>query len=126
MKGLESWLNPKDYQNVPAAVTLLMLLSTTPTIKPDDSFGKDVILEFELLGKIFKTFLSFFAFTNLSLEKQLVDLATLAHYLFYIYRRNKTAFMTKDLYMDIQSTIQDAFICAATFKSWFIKFFTFT
>jgi hypothetical protein len=114
---LESLLDPKDYQNVPAAVSLLMLFSTTPTVEPADSFGKDMLLEFELLGKIFNKFLSFFAFTKVSLEKQLVDLATLAHYLFYVYRRNKTAFMTKDLYMDIQSTIQDAFICASTFKS---------
>ncbi len=114
---MESLLNPKDYQNVPAAVSLLMLFSTTPNLKPIDSFGNDVILEFELLGKIFNNFLSFFAFTTISLENQLVDLASLAHYLFYIFRRNKTSFITKDLYMDIQSTIQDAFICASTFKS---------
>ncbi len=116
---MESLLNPKDYQNVPAAVSLLMLLSTPPTLKPEakDSFNNDIILEFELLGKIFNNFLSFFAFPKISLETQLVNLATLAHYLFYVIRRNKTSFITKDLYMDIQSTIQDAFICASTFKS---------
>jgi hypothetical protein len=52
----------------------------------------------------------------MSLEKQLVDLAALAHYLLFIFRRHKTYFMTKDLYCDIQTTIQDAFICASTCK----------
>ena len=54
--------------------------------------------------------LSFFAFKSLNLSDQLVKLATLSDYLFYVFRRNKNSFMTKDVYMDIQSTIQYAFI----------------
>ena len=91
-KGLESMLNPKDYQNVSAAVNLLQLLSTKPTMVPKDKFDEDILLEFELLGKIFSNLLSFFVSPKMSLDKQLVDLATLAHYLFFIFRRNKTNF----------------------------------
>ena len=36
-----------------------------------------------------------------------------AHLLLLIYRKQKTNFLTNDLYYDIQETIQDAYVCAA-------------
>lgn len=47
---------------------------------------------------------------------QLISLAKLAFMLLYIYRRNKNHFITKDLYCDIHSTIQDAFVCTAKYQ----------
>ena len=72
------------------------------------------------MSKICCLLLSIFVDTTIDLMQQLVNLSQLAHCLFYIYRRSKKIgyrFMRKDLYMDIQSTIQDAFICAATFRA---------
>ena len=44
---------------------------------------------------------------------QLTDLAQLSFLLLIIYRKHGTAFMTKDLYCDIQSAIQDAHVSVA-------------
>lgn len=60
----------------------------------------------------------FFTDTSIYLIDQLVGLAELSHLLLFIYRKSKSKFMTKDLYSDLQSTIQDAFICTSFFKTY--------
>ena len=44
---------------------------------------------------------------------ELVSLSQLSHMLLIINRRNGSSFMTSDLYLDIQSTIQDANVATA-------------
>jgi hypothetical protein len=116
--GLDSLLNPKDYQNVPAAVKLLKVFALEPITNfvETNPLENDISNEFKLLSFISKLVLSFFIDPNTNLSDQLVDLATLAHVLLFVYRRQQTKFMTNNLYCDIQSTIQDSFIAAAKFK----------
>ena len=51
--------------------------------------------------------------THIDLSKQLCNLSLAAYLLLFIYRKQKTNFLTNDLYYEIQETIQDAYVCAA-------------
>lgn len=77
---------------------------------------RDVYRELQLFGLIGSLLCSIFYETKISLIDQLVKLSFLSHILLYSFRRNGTKFLTTDLYADIQSTIQDAFVCAAIFQ----------
>ena len=116
-QNLGSLLNPKDRQNVSLAVKLLQLFKSTPKYQSTNPREKSIEKDFELVGKLMDLLLSFFVNTKISLHDQLINLAILSHLLLFIFRRHKTNFMTKDLYMDIQSTIQDAFVVTSYFKS---------
>ncbi len=92
IKGIDFLLNPKDYQNVPAAIKLVRIFANSKdslesnTAKPMEA---DVSTEFALLAELFRLLLSFSTDPYMNLNEQLVDLSALAHLLFYIYRRNK-------------------------------------
>ncbi len=67
----------------------------------------------KLFSIICDLFLVFFQDVKISLMDQLVKLAQLSHVLLYVFVKSKEEkfhFLKKDLYMDIQFTIQDAFI----------------
>jgi hypothetical protein len=113
-------LDPKDKQNVPAAVKLFTLIAEKINMCETEHltvFEKDEYNEFQLLSLISNLLLSVFVLPTINLLDQLTSLALLAHLLLYIYRKHKTNFMTNDLYSDIQSTIQSVFITVAKFQS---------
>jgi hypothetical protein len=111
---VEHLINPKDRQNVPAAVSLFKLIkSVSENINEGNHIKADALSEYQLLAKIVDLLLSIFVNPSISLFKQLCNLALLSHVILFVYRKHKTAFLTNDLYSDIQSTIQDAFVCAA-------------
>jgi hypothetical protein len=101
-QGLEQLLNPKDKQNVPAAVKLLNLIGCPPTVQPKTQIENDIVLEIRLAGIISKLLLSIFTNTSISLLDQLISLSQLSFLLFFIYRRNKSKFLPRILYSDIQ------------------------
>ena len=108
--SLSYLLNPVDKQNVPYAVLLFKELSSSvPVTNPLSHY---ILAEIECLNEIVKPLLNIFVTPTINLFDQLIQLAYCAHLLFFIYRKWKKHFMTKDLYHDIQSTIQDAFIAA--------------
>lgn len=112
-------MNIKDKQNVPAAVQLLMLIKKKTDNPSECSLNliqRDVYNEFQLFGLIGSLLCSIFYETKTTLLDQLVKLAYLSHILLYVFRKNHTSFFTTNLYTDIQSTIQDAFVCAAIFQ----------
>ena len=74
---------------------------------------KNVYNEYQLLGEMTNLILSIFINTTINLADQLHNLAILSHFLLFIYRRNKTNFLSNTLYLDIQMIVQDAFVCAA-------------
>ena len=114
---IETLINVKDHQNVPLAVQLLELLSDVDQYFNNNSITlADAKDEIKVLSIIAKLLLSTFAYPKKSLLEQLVDLAQLAHMLLYIFRKHKQKFITTDLYMDLQSTIQDAYICVSLFQ----------
>ncbi len=114
-------INVKDKQNVTAAVELLILINekTKPhseeTSVCDTRFQRDAYRELQLFGIISHLLCSIFRETKISLIDQLVNLSYLSHILLFVYRRQGTSFLTNALYSDIQSTIQDAFVCAAVY-----------
>jgi hypothetical protein len=105
-----SLLNPKDYQNVPAAVSLFLEM---PKID-DQNFiqskvSDDIKKEIKLFNFISDGLLNIFTNVRISSHEQLSSLARLSFLLFFIQRRNKSEFLTYALYNDLQFTIQDAF-----------------
>ncbi len=111
----------KDKQNVSSAVKLLNLLHSVSqdAFMIKNPIEKDQMCEIQLYSTLCQLFLTLFVDTTIDLSQQLINLAQLAHCLFYVYRRSKLNsfhFMRKDLYMDIQSIIQDAFISCAIFR----------
>lgn len=115
--SLRHLLNPKDYQNVPFAVKLFEgLLDDKNKITIDNEIYVRIYKEVDCLNEIMKPLLNIFVNPTINLLDQLTQLAYCSHLMFFIYRKWKNKFLTKDLYLDIQSTIQDAFICAELFN----------
>lgn len=108
-------LNPSDYQNVPYAVQLLQGLIES---KSDSNLeiSSHIQQEIECFNEVVKPLLNIFVNPTINLLDQLTQLAYCSHLLLFIYRKWRTRFITRDLYMDIQSTIQDAFICVELFN----------
>ncbi len=107
---LKHLMNPSDYQNVPAAVKLLQGLKDIDncTIKINEA-TEEIKKEIKLLSIIVEYLLNAFTYTKINLDTQLIALSTLSFLLFYIYLKHKSKFLTKDLYMDIQTSILSAF-----------------
>ena len=120
LKDADSLLNPKDYQNVPAAVSLFEKLSNVDMNSSAfcGLFNEDILNEIYILNFLARNFLVYFTNPKINLEDQLIGLATFSITLLFIYRRNKTKFITADLYNDFQSTVQDAFITVSSFQSY--------
>ena len=72
------------------------------------SINYDIYKEYQLICKIGALLLCIFNDTFIDLSKQ-----PIFHLLLFIYRKQKTNFLTNDLYYDIPETIQDAYVCAA-------------
>ena len=116
-------LNPHDKQNVPMAVSLLEMIHqlTKEDFYEDNSnknnpLNKDIYNELKLLGIITSLFLSLFTKLDINLIDQLMNMSYLSHLLLFIFRRHKTKFLTNNLYCDLQSTINDAFVVAAKYQ----------
>jgi hypothetical protein len=107
---IESLLNVHDKQNVKSAVTLLQIEDNeeSPTMS-------DIIKELKVFGNLAALLLSVFVDTKINLLDQLVNLSQLGFILLCIYRNHGSSFISKNLYLDMQSTVQDAYISAAWF-----------
>ncbi len=118
---LDKLLDIKGKQNVSTAVKLLNLIKESTFQSADDivfsnHLERDVYNEYQLLAELASLFLSIFTNPLIDLFEQLCNLAILSHLLLFIFRRNKTDFITNSLYLDFQSIIQDAFVCVAKHK----------
>jgi hypothetical protein len=76
---------------------------------------EDVVQEIKCLSILIEPLLNVFQNPKLSIIEQLAGLAKTSFMLLHIYRKFRGKFITKDLYMDTQCTIQDAFVCAYKF-----------
>jgi len=108
----DTLINPKGKQNVAAAVNLLKLINQL-TENNNEGINYDIYKEYQLISKTGALLLCIFNDTHIDLSKQPCNLSLAAHLLLFIYRKQKTNFLTNDLYYDIQETIQDAYVCAA-------------
>ena len=114
---LKSLLNPSDYQNVPVAVQLLKGLTEIKKNVNDNTLVVDIKNEIELLAIISELLLSLFTKPTINLLDQLFNMAKCSILLLHIYRKFRSKFMTKDLYKDIESTIQSCFVATKIFFS---------
>jgi len=119
-------LDPKDYQNVPAAVELFKALTNINESQYDqlNKAALDVKQEIQLFIIVIKKILIVFTGLNMSLHEQLSSLACLSFLLFFIQCRNNTSFFTNALYSDIQMTIQNHFWVTHLFQKHFEDFDT--
>ena len=101
------------------------MLDVVKEIKVNNSIVANELCSCSIFNKIFnftiklsrsELLLSIFANPKINLLVQMVNLAQLSFMLLIIYRRNGSSFITNDLYSDIQSTIQDAFVAASHFR----------
>jgi hypothetical protein len=106
-------LNPPDKQNVPYAVLLFQGL--TESFPLTNVISHDLVREIECLNEIVKPLLEIFSKPTINLFDQLVSLAFCSHMLLFIYLQWRKRFLTKDLYCDLQATIQDAFMVVHKF-----------
>ena len=82
-------MNPKDYQNVPAAVKLLKLIaniSSLDGIKDLNPIVNDIKVEISLFSTISNLLMSIFTETAIILLDQLINFATLGFLLFFFFR----------------------------------------
>jgi hypothetical protein len=109
---VDALLDPTDHQNVPKAVRLLQAVSSlrnvdgtqrTPSIQ-------QALSALSILGEVYANFIDPMVDVTTNLQKQLEALATTSHLLTYLYRLHGTAFMSGQLYYDIQATIKATFI----------------
>ena len=112
---IESLLNVHDKQNVKSAVTLLQMLLQIEDNEESPTMS-DIIKELKVFGNLAALLLSVFVDTKINLLDQLVNLSQLGFILLCIYRKHGSSFISKNLYLDMQSTVQDAYISAAWFK----------
>lgn len=107
-------LNPSDHQNVSYAVELMEAIVDL-NLKNKDMLTTHVYVELHCLGQIVKPLLNLFTNPSINLFDQLMQLSYASFLLLFIYRKFKSSFLTKDLYSDLQSTIQDAFVCVSIY-----------
>ena len=98
-----------------SAVKLLQMVNNIED-QEDSAMMSDIIKVIKVFGHIANLLLTIFCDTKINLIEQLVNLSKLSFILIVIFRKHGRAFMTKMLYLDIQSTIQDSYIIAAWFK----------
>ncbi len=115
-KKLDYLLNPKDHQNVPAAVDLLRILAEFESMEFEDPLKQVVVNEFQILSYIAENFLNIFTNTAISLLDQLISVSRVAHTLLFVFRKHKTNFLTTDLYQDLQSTLQCFYLATMQFQ----------
>ncbi|TEB22324.1 hypothetical protein FA13DRAFT_1695305 [Coprinellus micaceus] len=117
---VEALLNPKDKQNVPAAVKLIeALLEIDPKI-PNTSASLQAVTkrlpEIAFIAQLLGYFLRPFTDVKMSLSDQIRSLSTYSHLLTALYRRHGSAFMNGALYADSQAIVKNIIFTAARLK----------
>ncbi|KIJ43226.1 hypothetical protein M422DRAFT_170078, partial [Sphaerobolus stellatus SS14] len=108
-------IDPADHQNVPKAVRLLQRISevtTLPTIglSPTELKIRKAIC---ILGTLLEAVISPFVVPTWNLSQQLESLALASHLALYGMYKHGTAFISGQLYHDLQCMIKNAFFCVA-------------
>ncbi|KAI0681858.1 hypothetical protein C8T65DRAFT_597993 [Cerioporus squamosus] len=114
-KAVELLLDPNDHQNVPKAVQLLQAIQVLSNIKHPSPSPTDMDTQriLTLLGDLWTSFLNLYISPRWSLSEQLISLSKVAHLLFALFRAHGTAFMTGQLYGDIQAMIKSTYFGVA-------------
>ncbi|KIJ36456.1 hypothetical protein M422DRAFT_77421, partial [Sphaerobolus stellatus SS14] len=114
-KEIEALIDPADHQNVPKAVRLLqhiLEVKKLPTIglSPGELKSRKAIT---ILSTILEAVISPFVQPTWSLSQQLESLALASHLILYGMYKHGTAFISGQLYHDLQSMVKNAYFCVA-------------
>ena len=87
LKDVDSLIDPKDYQNVPAAVMLFEKLAKFDMESSEFCFyfNKDILTEINILNYLMKNILVYFTDPKINLKDQLTSLAGFSIALLIIY-----------------------------------------
>ncbi|KIJ31886.1 hypothetical protein M422DRAFT_185339 [Sphaerobolus stellatus SS14] len=110
-KEIEALINPADHQNVPKAVRLMQCIFQvrkllTMGLSPAELKTRKAIC---LLGTLLEAVVSPFVIPTWSLSEQLESLSLASHLALQGMHRHGTAFVSGQLYHDLQSMIKNAY-----------------
>ncbi|KAL0575072.1 hypothetical protein V5O48_006891 [Marasmius crinis-equi] len=100
-------LNPKDAQSVPRAIDLMKLVKELRNVPSRNPSEDSTSVALRLFGEIIHELLQPFVSPALSLTEQVQHLLTLALILFAIFDEHGTAFMSNQLFGDLQAMVKN-------------------
>ena len=108
-------MNPADAQDVPRAIELLTAIQGISKTIPDQysSMEQHEIAIISVIGDMFAAFLEAFTNVDLDLLDQMVSLSTYAHMCFTLFCRYQVNFTPNQLYIDSQTSTNNAIFCVA-------------
>ncbi|KAJ7936419.1 hypothetical protein B0H13DRAFT_1589586, partial [Mycena leptocephala] len=110
-ESIHALLNPKDPQDVPRAIKLLCLVAELRMAVDSSDFTpaeRKTHRALSLLGEIFDALLEPFINPKLSLSEQLIHLVKFAHLICAMFVKHETAFLSNQLYGDLQCMVKNA------------------
>ncbi|KAL1724660.1 hypothetical protein EV714DRAFT_278400, partial [Schizophyllum commune] len=113
--SIHALLNPKDAQDVPRAIKLLLRITELRTIDAETLTPSEraVYRALSLLGEVFHHLLEPYLNRTLSLSQQITHLVEAAHLFCALYIEHTTDFISNQLYGDIQCMIKNAVFVVA-------------
>ena len=111
-------LHPRDLQNVPAVLSLVEALKKCIDVLENtgDQVCCELMPSVRILVQIFEGITCIFRSPEIDLIEQLRTLSTLSHVIFHQWRENGTAFMSGQLYHDIQRMVQASYYACALMR----------
>ncbi|KAJ6453050.1 hypothetical protein DFH09DRAFT_1392736, partial [Mycena vulgaris] len=118
-ESIHALLNPKDPQDVPRAIKLLCLVAELRMAVDSTEFTPSELKTYRalcLLGEIFDSMLEPFINRSLSLSDQLISLVKFAHLICAMFIKHESAFISPQLYGDLQCMVKNAIFTIAHSK----------
>ncbi|KAF9033098.1 hypothetical protein BDZ89DRAFT_1131159 [Hymenopellis radicata] len=108
--SIHALLNPKDPQDVPRAIQLLLHVSSLRDLDTSDFSPADQAIHksLSLLGEAIHGLIQPFIDPSMSLSDQITSLITAAYIICALYRVHVTSFISNQLYGDLQCMIKNA------------------
>jgi hypothetical protein len=114
---VDALLQPDDAQNVICAIELIKALQKIHhTLKLDhirDPAERQEIKAIRAFARVYGSFVMAFTDHTLSLKEQMRLLSMYSHMAVAIYRKEKTRFVSTQLYADSQTCVKNVFFCLA-------------
>ncbi|KAJ7884423.1 hypothetical protein B0H13DRAFT_1542652, partial [Mycena leptocephala] len=110
-ESIHALLNPKDPQDVPRAIKLLCLVAEIRMAVDATEFTPSELKTYRalcLLGEMFDALVEPFINPTLSLSEQLIQLVKFAHLICAMFIKHESAFISNQLYGDLQCMIKNA------------------
>jgi hypothetical protein len=118
-ESIHALLNPKDPQDVPRAIKLICLVADLRQLEDPSQFTpaeRNTHRALCLLGEMFEALVEPFINPTLSLSQQLTHLITFAHLACAMFVRHDGAFVSNQLYGDLQCMVKNAIFKIARSK----------